>query len=215
MVCLKIFQLFCWNPDIASQSGHCASLCEVTEDLNTSLLFWLDPEPSSLGLPKYCMTFSLACRIVEVPQAVPVTLFLWDPLLLFSFFFFVVQCNIFSGLWKASRHPNYFGEILVWFGIFIMSTSILRDGQWAAVLSPLFTMAILLFLSGIPLLEKKADERYRTWVEHAFRKVPENGSTALLQNSALEPKSSAPSVTEHSLRIALQNVSTVVLQNNI
>lgn len=133
----------------------------------------------------------------------------------FFFFFFVVQCNIFSGLWKASRHPNYFGEILVWLGIFIMSTSILRDGQWAAVLSPLFTMAILLFLSGIPLLEKKADERYRTWVEHAFRKVPENGSTALLQNSALEPKSSAPSVTEHSLRIALQNVSTVVLQNNI
>ncbi|KAL8564607.1 hypothetical protein ACOMHN_032163 [Nucella lapillus] len=68
-------------------------------------------------------------------------------------------CN--RGLWKVSRHPNYFGEITLWLGIFVISTSILRDGQWAAVLSPLFTMTILLFLSGIPLLEKKADERYR------------------------------------------------------
>ncbi|XP_050397958.1 uncharacterized protein LOC126815898 [Patella vulgata] len=65
------------------------------------------------------------------------------------------------GLWKLSRHPNYFGEITLWLGLFIISTSILVNGQWAAVLSPLFTMAILLFLSGIPLLEKKADERYR------------------------------------------------------
>lgn len=60
-----------------------------------------------------------------------------------------------DGLWKISRHPNYFGEICVWLGIFIISTSILTDGQWTAVLSPLFTMAILLFLSGIPLLEKR------------------------------------------------------------
>jgi steroid 5-alpha reductase family enzyme len=66
-----------------------------------------------------------------------------------------------AGLWKVSRHPNYFGEITLWLGISIISTSILRDGQWTAVLSPLFTAAILLFLSGIPLLEKKADERYR------------------------------------------------------
>ncbi|KAL4217606.1 hypothetical protein ACF0H5_022348 [Mactra antiquata] len=65
-----------------------------------------------------------------------------------------------TGLWKVSRHPNYFGEILLWIGVFVISTSVLRDGQWAAVLSPVFIIAILLFLSGIPLLEKKADERY-------------------------------------------------------
>ncbi|XP_031559652.1 uncharacterized protein C594.04c-like [Actinia tenebrosa] len=64
------------------------------------------------------------------------------------------------GPWKWSRHPNYFGEMLVWWGIFIISCSILEKGEWAAILSPLFLMAILLFLSGIPLLEKKADERY-------------------------------------------------------
>lgn len=68
-------------------------------------------------------------------------------------------CDV--GLWGVSRHPNYFGEITLWLGIFIMSTSILWDGQWSAVLSPVFTMSILLFLSGIPLLEKKADERFR------------------------------------------------------
>ncbi|KAI8791044.1 hypothetical protein BgiMline_018591 [Biomphalaria glabrata] len=67
-----------------------------------------------------------------------------------------------TGLWHFSRHPNYFGEILIWIGIFLISTSILESGQWTAVLSPLFTMTILLFLSGIPLLEKNADKRYRS-----------------------------------------------------
>lgn len=67
-----------------------------------------------------------------------------------------------TGVWRYSRHPNYAGEISVWLGIFIMSTSILEDGQWAAVLSPLFTSCTLLFLSGIPLLETKADDRYRS-----------------------------------------------------
>ncbi|KAH3896917.1 uncharacterized protein LOC127864492 [Dreissena polymorpha] len=66
-----------------------------------------------------------------------------------------------TGLWKVSRHPNYFGEILLWAGIFIISTSVLSYGEWAVVLSPIFISAILLFLSGIPLLEKKADERFR------------------------------------------------------
>ena len=65
-----------------------------------------------------------------------------------------------AGPWKWSRHPNYFGEIMLWWGIFIMSTSILTDGEWASIVSPLFIMAILLFLSGIPLLEQKADQRY-------------------------------------------------------
>lgn len=75
----------------------------------------------------------------------------------------MIYLNVFiivSGLWKISRHPNYFGEILLWIGVFIISTSILQKGEWAAVLSPVFITTILLFLSGIPLLEKKADERY-------------------------------------------------------
>ncbi|XP_064599257.1 uncharacterized protein LOC135465831 [Liolophura sinensis] len=65
-----------------------------------------------------------------------------------------------KGLWSISRHPNYFGEIFLWLGIFVMSVNVLTYGQWAAVLSPIFILTILLFLSGIPPLEKTADERY-------------------------------------------------------
>ncbi|XP_070574426.1 uncharacterized protein [Ptychodera flava] len=76
-----------------------------------------------------------------------------------------------EGLWKCSRHPNYFGEILSWWGIFIISTSILKGYQWVAVLSPLFVTMMLLFLSGIPLLEKNADDRYGSVEEYrAYKK---------------------------------------------
>ncbi|CAG7719055.1 unnamed protein product [Allacma fusca] len=67
-----------------------------------------------------------------------------------------------AGLWSVSRHPNYFGEILLWWGIFTVGISVYKDAEWASLLSPLFTMAILLFLSGLPLLEKMANERYST-----------------------------------------------------
>ena len=50
------------------------------------------------------------------------------------------------GFWKISRHPNYFGEITLWIGVFLISTSICVDAQWVGVLSPLFTASILLFL---------------------------------------------------------------------
>ena len=71
------------------------------------------------------------------------------------------QSIYFAGLWNWSRHPNYFGEIALWWGVFIMSCGIpLEGGEWTAVLGPLFITSILLFLSGIPLLEQKADQRY-------------------------------------------------------
>lgn len=64
------------------------------------------------------------------------------------------------GPWKYSRHPNYFGEILLWWSVFLMSTSILEGGKWAAVLGPIFITFLLLCVSGIPLLERKSDMRY-------------------------------------------------------
>mmetsp|Transcript_61404 Transcript_61404/g.85413 ORF Transcript_61404/g.85413 Transcript_61404/m.85413 type:complete len:310 (-) Transcript_61404:35-964(-) len=68
------------------------------------------------------------------------------------------------GLWSYSRHPNYFGEIMMWWGIFISTIPVwLDNGEedgWATVVSPVFTMLILLFLSGMPTAEGKALERW-------------------------------------------------------
>lgn len=71
-----------------------------------------------------------------------------------------------AGLWAISRHPNYFGEILLWWGVFVASIPILSGGTWAAVLGPIFITLILLFVSGIPLLEQSMDERYATRPEY-------------------------------------------------
>ena len=58
-----------------------------------------------------------------------------------------------TGLWKYSRHPNYFGEIMMWWGIYIIVIP-MNNSTWFIV-SPLTISFLLLFVSGIPLLEKK------------------------------------------------------------
>jgi steroid 5-alpha reductase family enzyme len=65
-----------------------------------------------------------------------------------------------TGLWAWSRHPNYFGEILLWTGVFVMGVQDYDGGDWAAALSPLFTFVLLRFVSGVPLLEERADARW-------------------------------------------------------
>ena len=65
-----------------------------------------------------------------------------------------------SGLWRYSRHPNYFGEILVWWGLFLYVVPALHGAAFAVVIGPVFITLLLLFVSGIPLLEKSADEKY-------------------------------------------------------
>lgn len=58
-----------------------------------------------------------------------------------------------KGLWRYSRHPNYFGETLVWWGIFIISLS---SGNWfVSILSPLLITFLLLKVSGVTMLEKR------------------------------------------------------------
>jgi steroid 5-alpha reductase family enzyme len=58
-----------------------------------------------------------------------------------------------AGLWKYSRHPNYFGEAALWWGIFIIALSV--PGGWAAIVSPLTISFLLLKVSGVTMLEKK------------------------------------------------------------
>ena len=65
-----------------------------------------------------------------------------------------------SGLWKYSRHPNYFGEILCWIGVFLYGMPFLAGWEWLAILSPLWIIFLLVKVSGIPLLEKSADKKY-------------------------------------------------------
>jgi len=65
-----------------------------------------------------------------------------------------------SGLWKFSRHPNYFGEMLVWWGLFLYAVPFLDGAAFAVVIGPVFITLLLLFVSGIPLLERSAEAKY-------------------------------------------------------
>ena len=64
-------------------------------------------------------------------------------------------CN--EGLWKYSRHPNYFFQSLLWWGLFLVALPV--DGGWLAVLAPLAMLFFLLRFTGIPLTEKLAVEK--------------------------------------------------------
>lgn len=65
-----------------------------------------------------------------------------------------------TGLWRYSRHPNYFGELLVWWGVFVYAVPALHGAAFAVVAGPLFITVLLLFVTGIPPLERGANERY-------------------------------------------------------
>ena len=65
-----------------------------------------------------------------------------------------------TGLWSWSRHPNYFGEALLWWGLFLYSVPSLKGWAWISLIGPVFITFLLLFVSGIPLLEKSADKRW-------------------------------------------------------
>jgi steroid 5-alpha reductase family enzyme len=65
-----------------------------------------------------------------------------------------------TGLWSISRHPNYFGEILLWIGIAIIALPTLEGLRWFTLISPVFVTLLLTKVSGVPLLEKRADEKW-------------------------------------------------------
>jgi steroid 5-alpha reductase family enzyme len=65
-----------------------------------------------------------------------------------------------TGLWSWSRHPNYFGEIVLWVGVAIIALPVLRGWQWVTLISPVFVALLLTRISGVPILEKRADEKW-------------------------------------------------------
>jgi steroid 5-alpha reductase family enzyme len=77
------------------------------------------------------------------------------------------------GLWAYTRHPNYFGEFLVWWGIFLITLS--TPNSWWTILSPILVSAVLLKMTGIPLTEKALVENrpgYSDYIKHTSAFVP-------------------------------------------
>lgn len=67
-----------------------------------------------------------------------------------------------TGVWAWSRHPNYFGEIVLWLGIAVVAIPVLSGLQWAVMISPIFVFVLLTNVSGVPKLEHHAN---KTWGE--------------------------------------------------
>ncbi len=65
-----------------------------------------------------------------------------------------------SGLWSLSRHPNYFGEIVIWIGVAIVALPVLKGWALLTLISPLWVIVQLTLISGVPMLEQKADKRW-------------------------------------------------------
>jgi steroid 5-alpha reductase family enzyme len=64
------------------------------------------------------------------------------------------------GLWARSRHPNYFGEILLWIGVALFALPALGGWRLVTLISPMFVFLLLTRVSGVPLLERKAEDRW-------------------------------------------------------
>jgi steroid 5-alpha reductase family enzyme len=77
-----------------------------------------------------------------------------------------------TGLWRYSRHPNYFGEAVLWWGFYLIA---LAAGAWWTVFAPLLMTFLLLRVSGVSLLEKDIGERrpaYRDYVQRTNAFIP-------------------------------------------
>jgi len=76
-----------------------------------------------------------------------------------------------TGLWSISRHPNYFGEILIWIGMAVISFPVLSGWQYATLISPLFVILLLTKVSGINLLEESAGKKWGSLDEYQTYKA--------------------------------------------
>lgn len=81
-----------------------------------------------------------------------------------------------SGLWKYTRHPNYFGEFLIWWGHWLVCLGVSRySATWWTVISPLLMSFLLLKVSGVALLEKAMKKRspeYESYIQRTSQFFP-------------------------------------------
>jgi steroid 5-alpha reductase family enzyme len=77
-----------------------------------------------------------------------------------------------SGVWKYTRHPNYFGDALVWWGFYTIALAV--SGGWVFIFSPIIMTLLLRFVSGVPLLEKRYadDDEYQKYAKKTNKFFP-------------------------------------------
>ena len=89
-----------------------------------------------------------------------------------------VQGWVSHGLWRWCRHPNYFGEMVLWWGVFIFVAADLAGWSWLGVIGPIALVVLLRFGTGIPQLEKSAERKwgqdpaYRRYVSSTNLLIP-------------------------------------------
>jgi steroid 5-alpha reductase family enzyme len=96
------------------------------------------------------------------------------------------------GLWAWSRHPNYFGEILLWMGIAIAAFPILEGWQLATLISPVFVFLLLTRISGVRMLDARADRKWGH--EEDYQDYCRN-TPVLLLNPRLKASGQVPSTS--------------------
>jgi steroid 5-alpha reductase family enzyme len=71
-----------------------------------------------------------------------------------------------SGVWRYTRHPNYFGDCAQWWGFYLIAVA---GGAWWSILGPILMTVLLLRVSGVALLEKDIGERRPAYAEYIRR----------------------------------------------
>ena len=120
----------------------CCALAAITSSVPVPIgvSFWV-------GLVMWCVGFT-----IEVVADRQKSSFRADPA--------NAQRFITTGLWAWSRHPNYFGEILLWCGVAVIAYPALVGAQAYTLISPLFVTFLLVFVSGVRMLEGRADKQW-------------------------------------------------------
>jgi steroid 5-alpha reductase family enzyme len=83
-----------------------------------------------------------------------------------------------TGIWSWSRHPNYFGEILLWIGITVIALPVLQGWQFITLISPVFIIILLTQISGVRLLELRGkkkwgdNEEYKNYIKNTSVLIP-------------------------------------------